>query len=100
MDLLASREFVGNAAGIETAWYPRQDRRLVSDSIDNQGRVNLMASPVGERRVGSLRRMLLKVLTKNRGSVEVEKAYLEPYRKWLESLVQDRSEPIATTAAK
>jgi hypothetical protein len=50
--------------------------------------------------VRSFRRMLLQVLTANRGSVEVEKAYLEPYRKWLESLVQDRSEPIATTAAK
>jgi hypothetical protein len=42
--------------------------------------------------------MLLDVLTDNPGSAEVEKAYLESYRKWLEDLVQDRSEPIATTA--
>ena len=67
--------------------------------VDPLERVNLMAYPVGERRVGSFRRMLLKVLTENRGSVEVEEACLEPYRKWLESLVQGRSEPIATTAA-
>jgi hypothetical protein len=44
--------------------------------------------------------MLLEVLTENRGSVEVEKAYLEPYRKWLEALVQGPPGPIATSAAK
>jgi hypothetical protein len=32
--------------------------------------------------------MLLDVLSDNPVSVEVKKAYLEPYRKWLEALVQ------------
>jgi len=44
--------------------------------------------------------MLLEVLTANPGSVEVERAYLEPYRKWLEALVQSPPEPIATSAAR
>ena len=54
--------------------------------------------PDGGRRVGAFRKMLLEVLTENPGSVEVERAYLEPYREWLEDLVQDHPEPIATTA--
>jgi arylsulfatase A-like enzyme len=92
MSLVASdHHYIRHGMGLE---------QLYDLRVDPLERVNLMASPVGERRVRSFRRMLLKVLTENRGSVEVEKAYLEPYRKWLESLVQDRSEPIATTAAK
>ena len=65
--------------------------------VDPFERINLMASSIGGHRVGVLPKMLLEVLTDNPGSVEVEKAYLEPYRKWLEDLVQDRSEPVATT---
>ena len=56
-----------------------------------------MASSIGGRLVGAFRRMLLEVLTDNRGSAEVEKAYLASYRKWLEALVQGSPEPIATT---
>ena len=67
---------------------------------DPYERVNLMASPTGGQRVGPFRKMLLEVLTDNPGSVEVEKAYLEPYRKWLEDLVQGPPGPIATSAAK
>jgi hypothetical protein len=68
--------------------------------VDPLERVSLMAFPVGEHRVGTFRRKLLEVLTHNPGSVEVERAYLEPYRKWLEVLVQGPAERIATTAAK
>jgi arylsulfatase A-like enzyme len=68
--------------------------------VDPFERLNLMASAIGGRRVGAFRRMLLEVLTDNPGSAEVEKAYLEPFRKWLEDLVQDRSEPSATTTPK
>jgi arylsulfatase A-like enzyme len=68
--------------------------------VDPLERVNLVASAAVDHRVGAFRTMLLEVLTENRGSVEVEKAYLEPYRKWLEALVQGSSEPITTTAAK
>ena len=59
-----------------------------------------MASTTGADRVRPFRRMLLEVLTDNPGSVEVEKAYLETYREWLEALVQGPPEPIATTAEK
>jgi hypothetical protein len=38
--------------------------------------------------VGAFRRMLLEILTANPGSIEVEKAYLKPYRQWLMSLVE------------
>jgi arylsulfatase A-like enzyme len=68
--------------------------------VDPDERVNLMTSPHGRQRVGPFRKMLLEVLTDNPGSVEVEKAYLEPYRKWLEDLVQGPPGPIATSAAK
>ena len=44
--------------------------------------------------------MLLEVLTENPGSIEVEKAYLEPYRQWLEALVRGHPEPIATSTAQ
>ena len=68
--------------------------------VDPSERVNLMASAQGGRRVVPFRKMLLEVLTANPGSVEVERAYLEPYRKWLEALVQSPPEPIATSAAR
>ena len=68
--------------------------------VDPDERVNLMTSPHGRQRVGPFRKLLLEVLTDNPGSVEVEKAYLEPYRKWLEDLVQGPSRPVATSAAK
>ncbi len=68
--------------------------------VDPDERVNLVTSPQGRQRVGPFRKMLLEVLTDNPGSVEVEKAYLEPYRKWLEDLVQVPPGPIATSAAK
>jgi arylsulfatase A-like enzyme len=92
MSLVASgHHYIRHGMGLE---------QLYDLRIDPSERVNLMASARGRHRVGAFRRMLLEVLTDNRGSVEVEKAYLEPYRKWLEALVQGPSEPIATSAAK
>ena len=41
--------------------------------------------------VAVFRRMLLDVLTNNPGSLEVEKAYLATYRRWLEDLVRANS---------
>jgi arylsulfatase A-like enzyme len=85
----AGHHYIRHGMGLE---------QLYDLKVDPTEQINLMASSIGGRRVGVFRRMLLEVLTDNRGSAEVEKAYLESYRKWLETLVQDRSEPIATTA--
>ena len=85
----AGHHYIRHGMGLE---------QLYDLRVDPSERINLMASSIGDRRVGAFRRMLLEVLTDNPGSAEVEKAYLEPYRKWLEALVQDRSEPVATTA--
>ena len=52
---------------------------------------------------GAFRRMLLKVLTDNPGSIEVENAYLKPYKQWLNSLVHASSpprEPLATIESR
>ena len=92
MSLVASgHHYIRHGMGLE---------QLYDLRVDPDERVNLMASSHGEQRVGAFRRMLLEVLTDNPGSVEVEKAYLEPYRKWLEDLVQGPPGPIATSAAK
>jgi arylsulfatase A-like enzyme len=92
MSLVASgHHYIRHGMGLE---------QLYDLRIDPEERVNLMASGLGGQRVGAFRRMLLEVLTDNPGSVEVEKAYLEPYRRWLEDLVQGPPGPIATSAAK
>ena len=44
--------------------------------------------------------MLLDVLTDNPGSIEVENAYLKPYRQWLKSLVQQHSTPGDAVSAR
>ena len=84
----AGHHYIRHGMGLE---------QLYDLRVDPSERINLMASSIGGHRVGAFRKMLLEVLTDNPGSAEVEKAYLEPYRKWLEDLVQDRSEPVATT---
>ncbi len=56
-------------------------------------RRNVIDSPEGQQAVGTFRRMLLEVLTANPGSIEVEKAYLKPYRQWLTSLVEGTFPP-------
>jgi hypothetical protein len=50
---------------------------------------NLMGSADGAREVGVFRRMLLKVLSDNPGSIEVENAYLKAYRQTLASMVEE-----------
>ena len=87
----AGHHYIRHGMGLE---------QLYDLRVDPSERMNLMASSIGGRRVGVFRRMLLEVLTDNPGSAEVEKAYLEPYRKWLEALVQGPSEPVTTAAAK
>jgi arylsulfatase A-like enzyme len=92
MSLVASgHHYIRHGMGLE---------QLYDLRVDPSERVNLMASSRGGQRVGAFRRRLLEVLTDNPGSVEVERAYLEPYRKWLEALVQSPPESIATSAAK
>jgi arylsulfatase A-like enzyme len=92
MSLVASgHHYIRHGMGLE---------QLYDLRVDPSERVNLMASYHGDQRVGAFRRMLLEVLTDNPGSAEVEKAYLEPYRKWLETLIQSPPAPIATSAAK
>ena len=92
MSLVASgHHYIRHGMGLE---------QLYDLRADPSERANLMASAQGGRRVVPFRKMLLEVLTANPGSVEVERAYLEPYRKWLEALVQSPPEPIATSAAR
>jgi arylsulfatase A-like enzyme len=60
---------------------------------------NLSDSPKGQHQLGVFRRMLLEVLTDNPGSIQVENAYLKPYRQRLKSLVQASSASPGPTAA-
>jgi arylsulfatase A-like enzyme len=55
--------------------------------------VNLTGSAQGDQVVDTFRRMLLKLLTDNPGSIEVENAYLRPYRQWLRSVVVQSPAP-------
>jgi arylsulfatase A-like enzyme len=50
--------------------------------------VNLIAAAEKSQEAIRLRKMLLDVLAKNPGSIEVERAYLKPYREWLRSVVR------------
>ncbi len=83
MSLVASgHHYIRDGMGAEQLY------DLRSDPFE---RVNLMAPPYGNQAVGVFRRMLLEVLTDNPGSIEVENAYLEPYRQWLKALIQESS---------
>jgi arylsulfatase A-like enzyme len=59
---------------------------------DPSERVNLMGSSFGDNAVGDFRKMLLKALTDNPGSIEVEDAYLGRYRQELKTLIQESSQ--------
>jgi arylsulfatase A-like enzyme len=61
---------------------------LVNDPFE---RVNLLASAGRGPEVDPFRRVLLKVLTESPGSVEVERGYLERYRRSLETAVREGS---------
>jgi hypothetical protein len=50
-------------------------------------------------KLGSFRRVLLDTLTDDRGTTEVENAYLKPYRQRLKSLVQASSPSSESTTA-
>ncbi len=85
MSLVASgRHYIRDGTGSEQLYDLRRDPFE---------RVNLMGSADGNKTVSDFRRTLLKVLTDNPGSIEVENAYLKPYRQWLNSLVQASSPP-------
>jgi arylsulfatase A-like enzyme len=78
------RHYVRNDAGAEQLYDLRRDR---FESV------NLAESAEGKPVVSALRRMLLDVLTENPGTIEVEKAYLRPYKEWLRSLVEQSPAP-------
>jgi arylsulfatase A-like enzyme len=85
MSLVASgRHYIRDGTGPE---------QLYDLTRDPSELVNLADSAGGGQVLGVFRRMLLDVLTENPGSIEVENAYLKPYRRWLESLVQTSSPP-------
>ena len=62
-------------------------------------RVNLIGSARGNEVVGVFRRLLLDFLTENPGSIEVESAYLTPYRQLLKALVDDDTAPGTSISA-
>jgi arylsulfatase A-like enzyme len=62
---------------------------LFNLTLDPFERVNLMDSSDGRQVVGDFRRTLLEVLTENTGSTEVEKAYLDSYRRRLQALIPE-----------
>ncbi len=50
---------------------------------------NLAGTAEGSPMVAAFRKMLLNLLNENPGSIEVENAYMKPYREWLKSLVSE-----------
>ena len=88
MSLVAQgHHYVRDGMGVE---------QLYDLRIDPMEQVNRVQSAGGNDEVAGFRKMLLDVLTANRGSIEVEKAYLATYRKWLEDVVRgDSSQPPA-----
>ena len=85
MSLVASgRHYIRDGTGSEQLYDLRRDPSEL---------VNLVDSAEGNQVLGAFRRMLLDVLTDNPGSIEVENAYLKPFRQWLKSLVQADSVP-------
>ena len=85
MSLVAlGRHYIRDSGGAE---------QLYDLDRDPFERRNVIDSPEGQQAVGAFRRMLLEVLTANPGSIEVEKAYLKPYRQWLTSLVEGTFPP-------
>jgi arylsulfatase A-like enzyme len=85
MSLVAQgRHYLRDGEGVE---------QLYDLERDPFERTNVIDSPEGQRAVGSLRQKLLEVLTASPGSIEVERAYLKPYRQWLMSLVETSPPP-------
>jgi arylsulfatase A-like enzyme len=63
--------------------------RLFDLTIDPFELKDLLELDLGKRRVTEFRRLMLDALEQNRGSPEVEEAYLTQYRNWLKSLIDD-----------
>jgi hypothetical protein len=81
MSLVArGHHYLRDGRGIEAPYDLRRDPfelvNLVGSSSDNQA-------------VGVFRKMLLEVLTDNPGSSEVDKAYLEAYKRGLKALIPE-----------
>ncbi len=82
----SSRHYIRDGMGAEQLY------DLKKDPFE---RTNLMKSTDGNQGVETFRRLLLEVLTDNRGSIEVENAYMKAFRKTLKSLVES---PTSVTA--
>jgi hypothetical protein len=83
MSLVASghhylRDAIGNEELYDLSRDPFELVNLVRSSPDNQA-------------VGAFRKMLLDVLTENPASIEVDKVYLEAYKKGLKALIPESS---------
>jgi arylsulfatase A-like enzyme len=63
-------------------------------------RFDLMELPSGNQTVGLFRKLLLEALTKNPGSAEVEKTYLEDFRQTLKALVHGPGPTLTTSNAR
>jgi arylsulfatase A-like enzyme len=84
MSLVAlGRHYVRDGTGAE---------QLYDLGRDPYETVDLKSHPESGEVVNLFRRMLLKVLNENPGSIEVENAYLKPYRQSLKFLVDEISE--------
>jgi arylsulfatase A-like enzyme len=81
MSLVASRHhYLRDGMGVEM---------LYDLGEDPSERINLIGSARGDQAVGAFRRKLLALLASNPASIEVEKAYMKPYRQQLEALTQE-----------
>jgi arylsulfatase A-like enzyme len=89
MSLVASgRHYVRDGMGTELLF------DLLRDPFETN---NLMKSAEGDQIAGPFRKMLLKLLTDNPGSIEIENAYLNVYRQRLKTVVDES--PAAKRAA-
>jgi arylsulfatase A-like enzyme len=90
----AGRHYIRDGTGAE---------QLYDLTRDPSELVNLADSAGGKQTVGDFRRILLETLTDEPGSIEVENAYLKPFRLWLKSLVPAPillPEPIAAIGSR
>ncbi len=82
MSLVAQgRHYVRDGSGEEHLY------NLRNDPMENVDRIK---SPEERPIVEFFRSMLLDILSKERGTLVVEEAYLTPYRRWLRMLVNER----------